>query len=626
MNQFENTYAMLSFIFSLGMATAAHALPLDKGSRYYPNYTHSTTQGTPSVITSAHTAIYIRQGGHIYNLVPMSKGRFWARKAWPSLEARLEEHHAASLIDIPAGANPVTLVINGKRVAFESFEKLGSKKGQITPVSSSGGAMSSGGSSSGSGGVDVVDQDETPGQGYNNDDSIPLCQLTGTCAGSSSGSSSSGMASSSSSGGVIIPGSSSGGSIPDGSAPGTLPSAPRYSGNVYFVSPGGSGISTDLSRPGNAVATLRGVDDGSTIKFLPGNYGNIAVNKPKQTGRIKLISTIPVLTGIDTTKRTSAAYATIASQIVKGYRTDGARFGRLELEKFSAPWVEGFYFPAGGGGINILSSPQAWVVRNHVFNSSNGTMMYGKDENRAYVILENWIWNNRRGMNKRGIEDWGMDYAVRLYGSKVGAVYVTKNLILGGFNQPISTKSGFKNTYIENNFFVGGDGKTPDNPGPVKNIMVGQESDKAGIDNTGENVFIRNNTFRGKGRGMIIFNVQNAYVEGNNFINLTSAVSQFFSAGVGQNAHALNGIHPRLTVVKNNWFSNSPSIDAWPRGNTPESLVVEGNTVAGGKGSILLHTTITGDPDRPPASNLVLPSVNRVGGDASGFAAQQTVN
>ncbi len=403
----------------------------------------------------------------------------------------------------------------------------------------------------------------------------------------------------------------------------TLPSLPQYTGLTYYVSPSGSGISTSSSRPGSAKTTMEGVADGSTIIFLSGNYGSVIVAKPKERGNIKLKSQVSALSTIDTRKRTSASYSSIANLIVKNPRTDGAYFsGVLSLSNFASPWIEGFYFPQGNQGIVIAYTSNAWVVRNRIFNSSTITgILINKIMGSGYAVcLENWVWNTRRATT-----DWQMDYGIRVYGTKTTNMYIAKNLILGGFNQPLSTKNNFFKTYIEANYFVAGDDRTTTNPGVAKNMIIGQEADRGGEDRTGEFVYIRENTIRSDAWGIIVANVSVVEIERNNFLDTGGVVEQMFSTGRCIDIcepTSQSGVVVKSTLFKDNWINNSSQIHISPRGDRPETFIVQGNKTASGKPNrIVMHRTPVGDPDDPPTRTTVLPTVNRVGGDASGFLA-----
>lgn len=470
----KSYYISLLAILCIGLATPAIAEPFDSSSRYFPDYTHTTQSGTPSITTRGETMIYFRQGGKIYRIVPMSGGRYWFGYAWPQLTDRIEESHASSIIDIPANANPITVIINGKRVSFQSFSELGRFRGQIQPVSGGGSSTSS------SSGADEEGQDTTPVSSGGHGGSVPLCQLQGTCGGSSSsggassGGSSSGGGSSGSGGGTA---SSSGGPV-------NIPPAPAECGGATAAA---------TVNPGNFNSALATLGGGKTLVMAPGRYPAINLSGKSYGG------------------------ATLKCA------TPGAcQTSKAILSKVSGLTIDGIKVVGGGIGIEIAKSNDVTIrCSTLVEQTSSGIVLMPGGGNTQIKIDNNVFHNDKKGCNINnksscqtevgGFPVANMDYGVRVYDA--ASVFIRNNIFGSLSNHWISLKWGTGYALIDKNRF---------NACGRICIQLGQEPNTAqrGYRSVKQAV-VTNNTLTGyAARGIYIQNIEKATIT-NNTIGVT---------------------------------------------------------------------------------------------------------
>ncbi len=470
-------YCVLLTLSASILSAPVLAVPFDKSSRYYPEYTHTSAQGTPSIRTSGQTFIYIRSGAGIYRLTTMSGGRYWAKKAWPTLAERIKTDHASSIIDAPLGTNPIKLIINGQEVSFDAAQLLGGVKGEIKPIGN--------GLARSSGGVEVIDQDASLGSNpdYNNSDSTALCKRTGSCGGGVLGSSSGGIASSSGSvgsssgSGGVLGGSSSGGPV-------SIPPAP------YACMPATEAATIS---PATQVGIAQRINGGVHI-MAPGNYRGLTL-QGKSFGGATLKCSEP----------------------------GACVFGNTTMNEVSNLTLDGI--KVVGGGVDIRRSQNITIRCSTFAEQTNTGVLLSPGGGNSNIQIDNNVFHNHKvgcNLNNKsfcetvvgGTEVANMDYGIRVYNAT--SVFIRNNIFGSLANHWISLKWGAKYTLIDNNKF---------NSCGRNCIELGQEPNtvKTGYRSVGE-AMLSNNTLSGKANmGILIQNIEKATLKNNN-INISGTM------------------------------------------------------------------------------------------------------
>lgn len=413
---------IFAIFISLMMVTGS-AQAFEQDSRYYPNYTHRTVGGVPNITRSGGGMIYMRSGGHIYRLVRHSDGTYWAASSWPKLETRLEAEHPDAIIDIPAGTNPVVLIIDGKRVMFNASDLFSQGHRNFAALN---GTSSSGGSTSTSGGQRPAQQhqDTTPISSGGHNGSVALCQLTGSCQGStsssSSGASSSGASSSStSSGGGSSSGSSSGAYT---GGPISIPPAPAACKST---------TATATVTPSNFNSAVAALSGGRTLVLSPGNYPSLSLNGKNFGG------------------------ATIQCA-----EPGACRFPNGKLYNVSNLTVDGIFI-AGGNIALDLKGTSNMTVRCSTFHEMEGTGVLVVRNTGSLKLQNNTVINHKLGCSSLNKSECGhksdgsvlplTDYGFRLH--IVQDAQIIGNRFDGMFNHAISLKERIPTAVINKNTF-----------------------------------------------------------------------------------------------------------------------------------------------------------------------------
>lgn len=197
-----SAFALLAFSFSTLIASPSLSAVPDWFAKP-PKLTISQQGGTTHIrsnyISKHYVRFYISDGSHLMTLRRFPSGRWEYREVTGENEAYIRSHHQEFIFS--AQQRSFIVEVHGKTY------KLEFKDGQWveTPIDSAS-SSSGGSSSSSSSGADIVDQDEDVVDN-DHDGSNPLCNLMGTCGGTSNGgtTTSSSSSSSGSSSGVITP-------------------------------------------------------------------------------------------------------------------------------------------------------------------------------------------------------------------------------------------------------------------------------------------------------------------------------------------------------------------------------------------------------------------------------------
>jgi hypothetical protein len=240
---------------------------------------------------------------------------------------------------------------------------------------------------------------------------------------------------------------------------------PGYSGigQIYYVSPGGSGLSADLDSPGALSATVNQAPSGSVIILLAGSYsgGSFA----RAGAQLKLRAQTPAHTDTDVG---TGALAGIGADAALAKLTSG-----LIFDGFTGIWIEGILFQRSCGvGIELIGC-QSSVVRLNHFDEVENTGILARGATTTAIVEKSYFFNDDP-YEAGGHPDWRTDYAVRL-GPSGSDMRIRRNVFEGNYNRILSTKWSVETTLFEHNWVsIGG----------WEGIFHGQETDASGVDKT----------------------------------------------------------------------------------------------------------------------------------------------
>lgn len=376
----------------------------------------------------------------------------------------------------------------------------------------------------------------------------------------------------------------------------------RYTGNTYYVKPGGgNSLGTTEATAGGMAYAMANVPNWSKIIALPGDYGVI---QPSTSRKVWVRAKYLCHATIDTT---------VAPAVVGGLQSDNAKISKMAYRTqsgFADIIIEGFVFgPSGSNGFITDSVSSIWIIGNRFYNTK-GKMIQLFDSNNC-VVLRNTFKCDVLECNYPGGDpaDPGAhsDYAIFIGAREAdsNSVYVGGNFFEGLYNQVMSVKERVGRSFIEGNCYnmvlfdtFPDDYKTASKRGTryyaQSYLFCGQVADSKDEDVTTGPIFFRYNTCRSARAHVTFWNSQEATVDGNLFLEGDKYVLKISCSD--NPAGTVNDATGRGAVCKG------------PR--HPTNVFFRGNTIRTPNASIALGKTFCNTTKITIANNTV-PTVNR---------------
>ncbi len=251
---------------------------------------------------------------------------------------------------------------------------------------------------------------------------------------------------------------------------------PSYtgSGQIYYVSPNGTGLSTDVGSPGALNDTVNQAPSGSVIILLAGSYPGGAFARAGV--QLKLVAQTPAHTDTDvgTGARIGQGEDSALAKLTSGLSFDG----------FTGVWVEGLAFQRTcGTGIEVVGCPNS-VIRLSRFDELLNTDILARGASTTVIVEKNYFFNDDP-YEEGGRPQWRTDYAVRL-GPGGSDMRIRRNVFEGDYNRILSTKWSVETTLFQHNWVsIGG----------WEGIFHGQETDADGVDKSSGLMTVADNLF-----------------------------------------------------------------------------------------------------------------------------------